>query len=679
MRVHFSFFLSRYPPNLLVFNQEGLMKTINTLWRHIFSTLLIIAAAFTSPLAHAVPGLPPAPNLPPISTLPYAGIKDPFAIASHPFNALSPNARTWAGDLRGLVQLPDLTVNLESQGRLIMSGTIDLNRFGIVNGNSQSQVLGNALTGVRTLVNQLGVLSSNVPIVIAIAPASGGVLGLSLSFTFSIVIPQPRVLTISNEIGTAVMASRLDITLSATQALTTPPFTSPYYTIGGTGSLYVQPTRADGWIATQSTLAVDTMGKLFVSANFVGACASQPTAAGQSCTGEWDVLGFGLARAKAARLDLTFLGDKVVRVVGAISDGWLGGSREVGISGVVIADAASAASGGIALNITGQPTLQSVLYALSGNAYAVAKVTGIADRLPNPKLPLKAGAKVVATPFTLYDKTSNVNITKPTFSIELQAGGSGVDVNLYAGVEADILKLLNKQLGAALPVGSASFAVVFDNAVIKSAVTTETERLLGKNMAAATRTVFDLAMSGFTFDRATAAIDLRNPAAATANLRFGVFGQWVDLSASAESVAAPAASIAAEVKRKIEAQLALPCPSGQEKDAGLCYPKCNAGFYGVATKCQPYCPSGWKDSGVGSCARPTYGRADYSTEKACREKSGKSCEKEGWLWYPNCSSGYTGTLLTCTANCPGGWPGNGALYCGKPGDYSRGVGKLPGL
>ena len=35
------------------------------------------------------------------------------------------------------------------------------------------------------------------------------------------------------------------------------------------------------------------------------------------------------------------------------------------------------------------------------------------------------------------------------------------------------------------------------------------------------------------------------------------------------------------------------CPSGQEEDAGLCYPRCNPGYTGVGPVCWGTCPSGY--------------------------------------------------------------------------------------
>ncbi len=47
------------------------------------------------------------------------------------------------------------------------------------------------------------------------------------------------------------------------------------------------------------------------------------------------------------------------------------------------------------------------------------------------------------------------------------------------------------------------------------------------------------------------------------------------------------------------------CPSGQDKDALLCYPKCNSGFHGVGPVCWQDCPSGRIDCGAGCTTTTT--------------------------------------------------------------------------
>lgn len=42
------------------------------------------------------------------------------------------------------------------------------------------------------------------------------------------------------------------------------------------------------------------------------------------------------------------------------------------------------------------------------------------------------------------------------------------------------------------------------------------------------------------------------------------------------------------------------CPTGYENQAGLCYKKCSAGYYGVGPVCWANIPSGWVDCGMGA-------------------------------------------------------------------------------
>src|SRR5262252_3026812 len=45
------------------------------------------------------------------------------------------------------------------------------------------------------------------------------------------------------------------------------------------------------------------------------------------------------------------------------------------------------------------------------------------------------------------------------------------------------------------------------------------------------------------------------------------------------------------------------CGAGNEKDAGLCYPKCRAGYKGVGPVCWQSCPDKFRDDGA-FCAKP---------------------------------------------------------------------------
>lgn len=100
------------------------------------------------------------------------------------------------------------------------------------------------------------------------------------------------------------------------------------------------------------------------------------------------------------------------------------------------------------------------------------------------------------------------------------------------------------------------------------------------------------------------------------------------------------------------------CAEGQDLDAGLCYPKCKAGYYGVGPVCWESCPSGFTDIGV-SCQKPkAYGRGSgYALwhKKKCEEQNKQGCEKYGLMWYPKCAENFHSFgCCVCTPNCPGG-------------------------
>jgi hypothetical protein len=87
------------------------------------------------------------------------------------------------------------------------------------------------------------------------------------------------------------------------------------------------------------------------------------------------------------------------------------------------------------------------------------------------------------------------------------------------------------------------------------------------------------------------------------------------------------------------------CSAGQDKDAGLCYPKCRDGFKGVGPVCWQSCPSGYRNDGA--------------------------------LWYPKCKAGFVAAgCCICSPACPSGMTDIG-VSCQKD-SYGRGVGKIPG-
>jgi hypothetical protein len=134
------------------------------------------------------------------------------------------------------------------------------------------------------------------------------------------------------------------------------------------------------------------------------------------------------------------------------------------------------------------------------------------------------------------------------------------------------------------------------------------------------------------------------------------------------------------------------CPAGQEKDAGLCYPKCRDGFKGVGPVCWKSCPDKFRDDGA-FCAKPeAYGRGagypwkfgdpafNLSNARArCEADNGGAgtCEQDGAIWYPKCKAGFVKVgCCVCSPACPAGMTDIG-VSCAKE-SYGRGVGTSPG-
>lgn len=119
------------------------------------------------------------------------------------------------------------------------------------------------------------------------------------------------------------------------------------------------------------------------------------------------------------------------------------------------------------------------------------------------------------------------------------------------------------------------------------------------------------------------------------------------------------------------------CGDGEQMDAGLCYPKCRAGYTGVGPVCWANCPSGFRNDGA-YCAKPaSYGRGGgYTTRSRCEKKNAQGCEKNGLLFYPKCRENFHNVgCCVCSPDCPAGFTDIG-VSCQKP-SYGRGVGKIP--
>jgi len=110
------------------------------------------------------------------------------------------------------------------------------------------------------------------------------------------------------------------------------------------------------------------------------------------------------------------------------------------------------------------------------------------------------------------------------------------------------------------------------------------------------------------------------------------------------------------------------CPSGEEYDAGLCYPICKSGYIGEGPVCWAVCPEHTTPFGA-VCTKQSYVRS--GTLPSCPNDTYES----GLFCYPNCDSGFTGIGPVCWGVCPPDFP-NQAGFCSKPPDYGRGAGHL---
>lgn len=127
--------------------------------------------------------------------------------------------------------------------------------------------------------------------------------------------------------------------------------------------------------------------------------------------------------------------------------------------------------------------------------------------------------------------------------------------------------------------------------------------------------------------------------------------------------------------------------TGKDKDAGLCYPKCPSGMYGLGPVCWQNCPAGWTNTGA-HCTKPaSYGRGggypwqfgdplnDDGMIARCEKDHGKGrCEKDGLIFYPKCKAGFHKVgCCVCSPDCPAGMVDIG-VSCQKK-SQGRGVGQ----
>ena len=111
----------------------------------------------------------------------------------------------------------------------------------------------------------------------------------------------------------------------------------------------------------------------------------------------------------------------------------------------------------------------------------------------------------------------------------------------------------------------------------------------------------------------------------------------------------------------------LRCAADEDMDAGLCYPRCQAGYKGIGPVCWQECPSGFRDDGV-ACAKASYGRGAGEPLRCAAAE-----DTDGGLCYPKCEAGYKGVGPVCWDACPSGFRDDG-VTCAKPESYGRGGG-----
>jgi hypothetical protein len=108
------------------------------------------------------------------------------------------------------------------------------------------------------------------------------------------------------------------------------------------------------------------------------------------------------------------------------------------------------------------------------------------------------------------------------------------------------------------------------------------------------------------------------------------------------------------------------CPSGQELQAGLCYPTCASGYHGVGPVCwETGCASGFTDDGA-FCRRdssivsannhscPWYDKCGLTVKKGCSTcpsgytNDGCTCRRDAYIYAKRSYGRGAGTTATCT-------------------------------
>ena len=104
---------------------------------------------------------------------------------------------------------------------------------------------------------------------------------------------------------------------------------------------------------------------------------------------------------------------------------------------------------------------------------------------------------------------------------------------------------------------------------------------------------------------------------------------------------------------------------GKQNDAGLCYPYCKTNFYGVGPVCWQQCPAGWANHPASCYKdiitwyfKESYGRGVGTIPSDC---SGK--QNDAGLCYPYCNQGFYGVGPVCWRSCGGDTPTDCGAAC----------------
>ena len=128
------------------------------------------------------------------------------------------------------------------------------------------------------------------------------------------------------------------------------------------------------------------------------------------------------------------------------------------------------------------------------------------------------------------------------------------------------------------------------------------------------------------------------------------------------------------------------CGPGEQREAGLCYKVCPAGFVGLGTACHQACPEGFKSAGLldKTCTKPdAFVRTGFPTTgngpAQCNAQSqGRGCEQVSGTLFVKPPAGFECTGPQCGYTCPTGMtPTENGRACRKRDSIARGAGSIP--